>query len=156
MGLVGPLLIIVIWAVVSAFGLFPESLFPGPAAVARGVLVEAASGRLLRDSFASIFRVGAGFLLAVAVGVPTGLLLGHSRLASAALLPLVNFFRNLSPLAWIPFAILWLGIGDPPAIFLIFMAAVFPVILSTAAAVAGIPRVYFRVARDLGMGGTRK
>jgi NitT/TauT family transport system permease protein len=154
-GLVGPVLIIVLWAVVSAYELFPESLFPHPAAVARGLLVEAGTGRLLRDGFASIFRVGAGFLLAVAVGVPTGLLLGHSRHASAALLPLVNFFRNLSPLAWIPFAILWLGIGDPPAIFLIFMAAVFPVILSTAAAVAGIPSVYFRVARDLGIGGIR-
>ena len=66
---------------------------------------------------------------------------------------LVNFFRSLSPLAWIPFAILWLGIGDPPAIFLIFMASFFPIVLSTTAAVANIPSVYFRVARDLGIGG---
>jgi NitT/TauT family transport system permease protein len=61
--------------------------------------------------------------------------------------------RNLSPLAWIPFAVLWLGIGDPPAIFLIFMAAFFPIVLSTGAAVASIPSVYFRVARDLGIHG---
>src|SRR5919112_763696 len=68
-------------------------------------------------------------------------------------LPVVNFFRSLSPLAWIPFAILWLGIGDPSAIFLIFMAAFFPIVLSTTAAVAGIPSVFFRVARDLGIRG---
>lgn len=85
--------------------------------------------------------------------MPSGLLLGRSPWARQAFLPTVNFLRSLSPLAWIPFAILWLGIGDPPAIFLIFMAAVFPVILSTCAAVASIPSVYFRVARDLGIEG---
>jgi NitT/TauT family transport system permease protein len=147
--------IVVLWGVVSSLGLFPESLFPAPWAVARGLALEIASGRLPQDVLASLFRVGAGFLLAVAVGIPAGLLLGHSPTARDALLPSVNFFRNLSPLAWIPFAILWLGIGDPPAIFLIFMAAVFPVILATAAAVASIPSVYFRVARDLGIAGPR-
>src|SRR5690625_7846318 len=68
------------------------------------------------------------------------------------MLPVVNFFRNLSPLAWIPFAILWFGIGDAPAIFLIFTAALFPIILATCAAVENIPSVYFRVANDYGMG----
>ena len=85
----------------------------------------------MNDAIASLFRVSAGFLLAVVLGVPAGLLLGHSARAREAFLPLVNFFRSLSPLAWIPFAILWLGIGDPPAIFLIFMAAFFPIVLST-------------------------
>ena len=155
LGLAGPALIVAAWAAVSSLQLFPPSLFPHPGAVGRGLITEFMSGRLLQDVLASLFRVGAGFLLAVAVGIPAGLLLGHSAMARAALLPLVNFFRNLSPLAWIPFAILWLGIGDPPAIFLIFMAAVFPVVLSTAAAVASIPSVYFRVARDLGIQGPR-
>lgn len=155
LALVGPALIVAAWAAVSALQLFPPALFPTPGAVARGLITEANSGRLPQDAVASLFRVGAGFLLATALGIPAGLLLGHSAVARGALLPLVNFFRNLSPLAWIPFAILWLGIGDPPAIFLIFMAAVFPVILSTAAAVASIPSVYFRVARDLGIQGPR-
>jgi NitT/TauT family transport system permease protein len=152
-GLAGPLLIVGVWAAIASLGFFPPSLFPHPADVARGLMAEVGSGRLVQDATASLFRVGAGFLLAMAVGVPTGLLLGQSALARTALLPLVNFFRSLSPLAWIPFAILWLGIGDPPAIFLIFMAAVFPLVLSTAAAVASIPSVYFRVARDLGIRG---
>ncbi|HET8644421.1 MAG TPA: ABC transporter permease [Vicinamibacteria bacterium] len=141
------------WALFASLRLFPESLFPHPLAVARGLAAQVASGRLLDDAIASLFRVSTGFLLAVALGVPAGLLLGRSAWAREAFLPSVNFFRNLSPLAWIPFAILWLGIGDPPAIFLIFMAAFFPVVLSTCAAVASIPSVYFRVARDLGLGG---
>jgi NitT/TauT family transport system permease protein len=151
----GPIALIAIWHVIATVGVFPESLFPTPLAVARGLAAELASGRLVDDAIASVFRVAVGFLLAVGLGIPSGLLLGHSRAASTAFLPLVNFFRSLSPLAWIPFAVLWLGIGDPPAIFLIFMAAYFPVVLSTAAAVANIPSVYFRVARDLGIAGPR-
>jgi NitT/TauT family transport system permease protein len=153
--LAAPAVLVAVWAALASAGLFPESLFPHPWDVARGVVAEFRSGRLLTDAIASLFRVSAGFLLAVALGVPVGLVLGHSVAARAALLPLVNFFRSLSPLAWIPFAILWLGIGDPPAIFLIFMAAFFPIVLATSAAVANIPAVYFRVARDLGIEGPR-
>jgi NitT/TauT family transport system permease protein len=149
----GPIALVAVWALLASLGLFPESLFPHPLAVARGVVEELTSGRLVNDTIASLFRVSAGFLLAVVLGVPAGLLLGGSEIARVAFLPMVNFFRSLSPLAWIPFAILWLGIGDPPAIFLIFMAAFFPVILSTSAAVANVPSVYFRVARDLGIEG---
>lgn len=150
-----PIAVIVAWAGVASAQVFPPSLFPHPLDVARGVWSELASGRLVIDAVASLFRVSAGFMLAVMLGVPAGLLLGHSSRARAAFLPLINFFRSLSPLAWIPFAILWLGIGDRPAIFLIFMAAFFPIVLSTTAAVANIPSVFFRVARDLGIEGPR-
>ena len=153
LALAGPAFIVGLWAIVASLGFFPPSLFPHPFAVARGLVQELLSGRLVDDTIASLFRVLVGFLLAVGLGVPAGLLLGHSGRARQAFLPLVNFFRSLSPLAWIPFAILWLGIGDPPAIFLIFMAAFFPVVLSTSAAVASIPSIYFRVARDLGIEG---
>src|SRR5262245_29521891 len=149
--LIGPVLLVAVWALVAALHVFPESLFPRPMDVARALGAEFGSGRLFSDAIASLFRVSTGFLLSVIVGVPLGLVIGHSLRARQALLPTVNFFRSLSPLAWIPFAILWLGIGDPPAIFLIFMAAVFPVVLSTSAAVANIPSVYFRVARDVGL-----
>ena len=151
--LVTPIALVILWAAVASTAVFPRSLFPHPWDVARGVWFELSSGRLVVDAVASLFRVSAGFMLAAALGIPAGLLLGHSARARAALLPLVNFFRSLSPLAWIPFAILWLGIGDPPAIFLIFMAAFFPIVVSTAAAVSNIPSVFFRVARDLGIKG---
>ena len=142
-----------LWGTLAALRVFPESVFPSPAAVARGFAEELRTGRLPNDLVASLFRVTTGFALAVALGLPLGLWLGHSARARAALLPAVNFFRSLSPLAWIPFAILWFGIGDLPAIFLIFMASFFPIVLATVAAVASIPAVYFRVAEDYGLGG---
>ena len=141
---------LLMWAALAQFRLFPESVFPSPAAVARGFVEEFRNGRLVDDVVASLFRVTVGFALAVFTGIPAGLWLGHHARARIAFLPVVNFVRSLSPLAWIPFAILWFGIGDLPTVFLIFMASFFPVVLATVAAVANIPSVYFRVARDYG------
>lgn len=146
-------LLVALWAVLARLDVYPESAFPSPQSVARGFVEEFKAGRLLDDLVASIFRVTTGFALAAALGIPLGLVLGNKARARAALLPAVNFFRNLSPLAWIPFAILWFGIGDRPAIFLIFMASFFPLVLATIAAVAGIPAVYFRVAQNYGYRG---
>lgn len=146
-------LAIALWALAVGLRLFPEWAFPSPQSVAAGFAEEVRRGRLFDDVIASLFRVTTGFALAVALGLPLGLALGlHLRLRTA-LLPAINFFRSLSPLAWIPFAILWFGIGDTPAIFLIFMTSFFPVVLATSAAVANIPTVYFRVARDYGFRG---
>jgi NitT/TauT family transport system permease protein len=147
------LLGLAIWFCLSRLGVFPESAFPSPVAVARGFGVELRSGRLLDDLIASLFRVSCGFLLAVLLGLPTGLWMGHHFRSRVALLPAINFFRSLSPLAWIPFAILWFGIGDLPAIFLIFMACFFPIVVATISAVAAIPSIYFRVARDYSFSG---
>jgi NitT/TauT family transport system permease protein len=147
------ILIIAFWALLSLLQVFPESAFPAPLAVAKGFGEEIRAGRLFDDLIASIFRVSIGFALAVALGIPLGLLLGHRARARKALLPAINFFRNLSPLAWIPFAILWFGIGDRPAIFLIFLASFFPIVLATIAAVASISIVYFRVAENYGYRG---
>jgi NitT/TauT family transport system permease protein len=141
---------LLIWSALSLLRVFPQSAFPSPLAVAKGFAEEASNGRLVDDLVASLFRVTTGFALSVFSGVPVGLWLGQHARARAAFLPAINFFRNLSPLAWIPFAILWFGIGDLPTIFLIFMAAFFPIVIATIAAVANIPSVYFRVAQDYG------
>lgn len=140
-----------IWAFTSSLQVFHNFVFPAPDEVLLGFIEEASTGRLYQDVVASLFRVTAGFGLAVVLGIPFGLWLGSRPIVRDAMLPAVNFFRNLSPLAWIPFAILWFGIGDLPAIFLIFMAAFFPIILATFAAVENIPSVYFRVAKDYGL-----
>jgi NitT/TauT family transport system permease protein len=153
-----PLLVLLggllIWIAISWLKIFPESVFPPPLSVLKGFGEELRSGRLLDDIVASLFRVTTGFGLAVVTGIPTGLWLGSHARTRAAFLPLINFFRSLSPLAWIPFAILWFGIGDLPTIFLIFMASFFPLVLATVAAVANIPSVYFRVAGDYGFSST--
>src|SRR5262249_55348816 len=148
--------LIALWTAVWKAGIFHESAFPSPAAVARGFGEEIGSGRLFNDLITSLFRVSCGFVIAVAMGVPMGLWMGQRLAARLAFLPIINFFRNLSPLAWIPFAILWFGVGDASSIFLIFLAAFFPVILATMAAVANIPAVYFRVAQNYGINGLER
>jgi NitT/TauT family transport system permease protein len=92
-----------------------------------------------------------GFITAVLAAVPLGLVIGRHAATRAALLPLVNFFRSLSPIAWIPFAVIWFGVGDPPAIFIIFIATFFQVVLATSAAAGAVPKIYYRVAEDLGL-----
>jgi NitT/TauT family transport system permease protein len=148
--------LVVVWYLVWVAGVFHASAFPSPLAVVRAFKVEIRTGRLATDVIVSLFRVTCGFLIAVALGIPTGLWLGQKLTPRLALLPIANFFRNLSPLAWIPFAILWFGVGDASTIFLIFLAALFPVVLATMAAVAGIPAVYLRVAHDYGLRGFEK
>lgn len=142
---------IAFWHFLTSTGILRPIVFPPPREVLDALREETLSGRLPNDIVASLWRVGVGFGLAIAVGVPLGLWLGLKIGARMALLPGVNFLRSLSPLAWIPFAIAWFGIGDVPSMFLIFMACVFPLALSTLAAVANVPQVYFRVARDFGM-----
>jgi len=141
-----------LWSLASHFRLMNPSIFPAPSEVYAAFLNEAGSGRLVNDLIVSLFRVLSGFLLAVSLGVPFGLCLGLSLGARATLLPTVNFFRNLSPLAWMPFAVVWFGVGDAPAIFLVFLSAFFSVCVATLAAVANVSSVYMRVAREYGMG----
>ena len=142
------------WALASATGQFPRGTVPAPAAVARAFVTELRSGRLFDDVVASLYRVSFGFVIACAAAIPAGLALGRFAAARAAFLPWVNFFRTLSPIAWIPFAIIWFGIGDPPAIFLIFIAVFFQIALATAAAAGAVPKIYYRVAEDLEMSST--
>lgn len=140
------------WWCAHAAGAFPQGTVPSPPEVVQAFRVELASGRLFEDVVASLYRVAFGFVGGVLVAVPLGLLVGRSLAVRAALLPWINFFRSLSPIAWIPFAILWFGIGDPPALFIIFIATAFQLMLATAAASATVPGVYYRVAGELGYG----
>ena len=140
--------VLLIWFLISYVNLFPAYAFPSPQAVLLSFREEILAGRLVNDIIASLWRVAVGFVLSVLLGVPIGLWLGQHLNARQAFVPMLNFFRFLSPLAWIPFAILWFHIGDKPAIFLIFMATFFPLTLATMVAVATIPSIYFRVAHD--------
>jgi len=139
---------LLVWCLVSYVNLFPGYAMPSPGAVLTSFREELLTGRLFNDIIASLWRVAVGFVIAAILGIPAGLWLGQHLHARQAFAPMLNFFRFLSPLAWIPFAILWFHIGDRPAIFLILMATFFPLVLATMAAVATIPSIYFRVAQD--------
>jgi NitT/TauT family transport system permease protein len=135
--------------VISVWG---SDLIPGPIQVVRGIAELISKEILLKYIVASLFRVTWGFSLAVAVGVPFGLFLGWFRPAYQAFNPLIQVLRPISPIAWIPLAILWFGISDAAPIFLIFLASVFPITVSATAAVQGIQPVYLRAARNFGLG----
>lgn len=128
-----------------------SDLFPTPVEVARGIWELGQRGLLLKYIVASLFRVAWGFGLAVALGVPLGLLLGWYSRAFQALNPLLQVFRPISPIAWIPLAILWFGVTDMAPIFLIFLASVFPITVSAIAAVQNMQPVYLRAAQNFGL-----
>ncbi|MEP7071145.1 MAG: ABC transporter permease [Verrucomicrobiota bacterium] len=127
-------------------------LFPGPGSVARAIGELVQKGLLLKYIVASLFRVTWGFILAALVGIPVGLVLGWYARAFQAFNPLIQIFRPISPIAWIPVAILWFGVSDAAPIFLIFLASVFPISVSTIAAVQNLQPVYLRAAQNFGLG----
>ncbi len=152
-------LVIVLWGLfVGGDGIAD---FPSPARTARGFgeLLVVQPGerlpRLLSYSIASVFRVTWGFLLATAVAIPLGLVMGWYSRVYTALNPLIQILRPISPIAWIPIAILMLKNDDPRSIFLIFISTFFPITVSTTAAVRNIPQVYIRSAANFDCRGWR-
>lgn len=130
-----------------------SDLFPKPLEVVRGIIELVQKGLLLKYVVASLFRVTCGFGLAVLIGVPLGLVLGWFRPAFLALNPVIQVLRPISPIAWIPVAILWFGVDDTAPIFLIFLASVFPITVSAMAAVMNMQSVYLRAAQNFGLKG---
>lgn len=130
-----------------------SDIFPTPYQVLCGLGELARQGLLLKYIVASLFRVSWGFGLAVLVGVPLGLVLGWFRPAYAALNPFIQILRPISPIAWIPVAILWFGVKDTAPVFLIFLASVFPITVSAMAAVQNMQQVYLRAAQNFGLSG---
>ncbi len=130
-----------------------SDIFPTPVEVGRGLIELAERGLLVKYIVASLFRVSWGFVLAVLVGVPLGLMVGWFRPVFAALNPFIQILRPISPIAWIPVAILWFGVKDAAPIFLIFLASVFPIIVSAVSAVQNMQQVYLRAAQNFGLKG---
>ncbi|MDN3923176.1 ABC transporter permease [Roseateles violae] len=128
-----------------------SAIFPTPWAVVTGTLELAEDGTLWEHIGASLFRVGVGFGLAVAVAVPLGLWMGWVGGAYRTLNPIFQMLRPISPIAWIPLAILWFGMDDISPIFLIFISSVFPMIVQTTNGVHTIERRYLRAAANFGV-----
>ncbi len=128
-------------------------IFPKPAAVLAGMVELVRRGVLIKYIIASLFRVAVGFSLALVVGVPLGLFLGWFPRAFQAFNPVIQVLRPISPIAWIPLAILWFGVSDLAPIFLIFLASLFPIMTSTMAAVQNMQLVYLRAAQNFELKG---
>jgi NitT/TauT family transport system permease protein len=136
------------WTVVAATG---SVIFPTPWQVVTGTAELIRDGTLFEHIGASLLRVGAGFALAVLVAVPLGIWMGWVRGAFDTLNPIFQMLRPISPIAWIPIAILWFGVGNASPIYLIFISSVFPMIVQTIAGVHGIEKRYLRAAANFGV-----
>lgn len=143
-------MILLLWEALPRLALVEPTLLPPLSRVlARGaeLLVQ---GRLISDLTASLGRVLVGLGLALAVALPGGILLGLCPALERVCAPLVSALRPLAPPAWIPLAILWFGIGDPPAIFVIWMGTALTLLVGTLAATRGVDDELVKVALTLG------
>ncbi len=145
---ISTMLAILIWEVAAQYSNLGKQVFPGPVEILGAFGELTSNGTLIKHSIASLYRVTVGFYLAALVGIPLGILLGLNRMLGEMIDPIVQFLRPISPLAWIPLAVLWLGIGDQPAIFLIFLSSFFSLIVATTVAVKSINPIYFQVAAN--------
>jgi len=155
MNFVSPLALVAVlvavwWTTVVQSG---SIIFPTPWDVVLATMELARLGTLWDHIASSLLRVGAGFLLAAALAIPLGLLMGWFKGVFATLNPIIQILRPISPIAWIPLAILWFGVGNLSPVFLIFLASLFPIIVETAAGVHTMERQYIRAAHNFGVSG---
>jgi len=131
-----------------------SAIFPTPWQVLTGAWELAEDGTLWEHISASLLRVAIGFGLAMLVAIPLGLWMGWVGGAYRTFNPIFQMLRPISPIAWIPLAILWFGVGDVSPIFLIFISSVFPMIVQTTSGVHTIERRYLRAAANFGVSRT--
>ncbi len=154
-----PVLLIVGWEVFSRSGILPRALLPAPSQVliawadwcfATDGNTQSYSGHWWLDVAASSFRVFSGFALAALLGIGAGMAIGWSRTVENLFEPVLQILRPVPPVSWIPLAIIWFGIADKPAIFLVFMGSFFPVLLSTIHGVKSCDRNLLRAGAMTG------
>jgi NitT/TauT family transport system permease protein len=127
------------------------TVFPSPVNVERGLVELLHKHVLWADIEDSLRRVAIGFGVAALIGIPLGLTLGWYPAANQVFNPVVQILRPISPIAWIPIAIVLFGIGDRAAVFLIFLSAFFPILVACASGVSNVQTVFRRVARNFGL-----
>jgi NitT/TauT family transport system permease protein len=143
--LVAAVLVAVWWITVT---ITQSAIFPTPKMVIDGTLELARDGSLWEHIGSSLMRVASGFGLAVALAIPLGLWMGRVHGAFVTMNPIFQILRPISPIAWIPISILWFGVGNASAIYLIFIASVFPMIVQTTVGVHTIEKRFLRAANN--------
>lgn len=142
-------IVVAVWA--AAVRHSGTRVFPGPLKVLFGLHELWHRGVLLPYVRDSLLRIGAGYGAAVVVGIPLGMWLGWSRAAARALNPLLQLLTPISPIAWIPVVIVLFGISNLAPISLVFLGALFPIVLTTQNAVASVPPMYLHAAQNFGL-----
>lgn len=148
-----PVLLVIVWQLAVDHGYLDRSFFPAPTSMILVMWEDLVSGKLLTDAWASFQRFAGGLLIGSVLGITLGLFMALWRPLDAMLTALVQIIRAIPPITWIGFSILWFGIGTKPAIFLIVLGTVFPMLLNTYAGVRQVDAIYLRAARNLGARG---
>lgn len=126
-------------------------VFPSPLDVEKGMAELIRKGLLWGYIADSLRRVAIGFAAAVALGIPLGLTLGWYPAANQVVNPVLQILRPISPIAWIPIAIIFFGVGDRAAIFLIFLGAFFPIVVTCVNGVSSVPSMFRQAGRNFGL-----
>lgn len=140
-----------IWQLAYTFSSYSDALFPSPYQSLLALVEMIKNGSLLENIKTSMYRFISGYVTSVIAAVVLGLILGRLPSVFKYINPAIQLLRPISPTAWMPFIVLLFGIGDIPAIIIIFIAAFFPVLLSTVSAVGSIEPIYFKVAKSFGI-----
>ncbi|MEA4925467.1 MAG: ABC transporter permease [Syntrophomonadaceae bacterium] len=142
------ILIIAVWEYASQQGYIAPYMLPAPHKILNTLVQTAASYVLFENIWASIVRVFSGFALAALAAVVIGVLISLSRNFEIITRLILQLLKPIPPIAWIPIAILWLGIGEPSKVFVIFMGAFFPILLNTVGGIRQIDDRYVEVSRN--------
>ncbi len=126
-------------------------VFPSPLSVEKGLAQLLQRHVLWADIADSLRRVALGFGLAAVIGIPLGLTLGWYPALNQVVNPVIQILRPISPIAWIPVAIVLFGVGERPAVFLIFLSAVFPILVACVSGVSSVPVIFRRAGRNFGL-----
>ena len=149
-----PVVLLAVWELAVVRGWLDHQFIPSPSAMIAVAWHDIQSGDMLQNALGSLERLTWGLLIGTVSGVMLGLAMALWRPVHAILNGPVQVVRAIPPIAWIGFAILWFGLGTKPAVFLIALGAVFPVLLNTYAGVRQIDLIYMRAAAMLGARGT--
>jgi ABC-type nitrate/sulfonate/bicarbonate transport system permease component len=151
----GVLVLLLAWQLATQFHLVKPDVFPSPADVVNSVEENLTLGRLLEHIGASLLRIALGFGLGASVGVIIGIVSGWNRRFGVLMSAPLDLLRPVPPLAWIPIAIIWFGIGLESKVFIIFLAAFFPIYTSAYKGVVNLDIEVIRAGQLLGARGLR-
>lgn len=150
--LTGLFLFFATWQLLSMAGFINSVMLPAPVDVLQALWVMLLDGTLMTNLGASLLRVGIGYCVALLVGLTLGFLCGWMRTVSDFVRPVIEALRPIPPLAWVPISILWFGLGDASAYFLVFLGCVFPIFFGAFTAVRSMDKNQLNAAHCLGAG----
>ncbi|MCY1282159.1 putative aliphatic sulfonates transport permease protein SsuC [compost metagenome] len=143
-----------VWWAVTAAGLIEPLFLPSPQAIARKGWILLSQGymdaSLWQHLGASLGRIGLALLAAVLTAIPLGIAIGRNRIARGIFDPLIEFYRPIPPLAYLPLIVIWCGIGELSKVLLIFLAIFAPIAIATATGVRNVDPARLRAAQSLG------